>query len=151
MYPRRNHTLVIITLLLALVVAGCRKDPQAQKAEFTASGDKLMASQKYSDAIIQYRNALKIDPYSSVLFFKLGEAYFRNAQLREAFGKNGVPAMISPLKVSVPELETLHAVPVMVIVPPEGDRLPLAPTVRAEATLKLLEVETVADAAMVSP
>lgn len=105
MYFTKSRNIFILSLLsLALFAAGCHKDPQTQKREFTASGDKLAASQKYQDAIIQYRNALKADPNASDVYYKLGEAYFRNNQLREAFGaykrateldKNNVPAQLA--------------------------------------------------------
>src|SRR5438309_10653333 len=86
MYRTKNRIVVIVALMVALFAAGCRKDPETKKKEFIASGDQLMTAEKYADAIIQYRNAAKIDPNSSAVFFKLRDVYFKNAQLREAFG-----------------------------------------------------------------
>ena len=63
---------------------------------------------------------------------------------------DGVSAMVNPLNVNVPELTMDQPVPVMVIVP-RGEKFPLEFTVSAPAMLKLLEVVTVAEAAMVNP
>ena len=63
----------------------------------------------------------------------------------------GVPAMVRPLNISVAALLTDQPVPLIVIVPAEGERFALAFTVSAAAILKLADVVTVADAAMVNP
>src|SRR3954470_22287187 len=87
MYWKKNRIVIVIViaLMLAFLVAGCRKDPQTKKKEFVESADSLVKQEKYADAIIQYRNALKIEPNSSDIYFRLGEAYFKNQQLREAY------------------------------------------------------------------
>jgi len=81
----KKSAILFVVSVAMLVAQGCLKDPAKQKAGFVGSADKYMASQQYSEAIIQYRNALKIEPASSDLQFKLGEAYFSNAQYREAY------------------------------------------------------------------
>src|SRR4051812_21683242 len=89
---RRGHTmlskksvLVFISALMLFSMLGCTADPAKQKSEFVASAEKAMAAGKFSDAVIQYRNALKIEPNSSSLNNSLGDAHFKNGQLREAF------------------------------------------------------------------
>ncbi len=59
--------------------------------------------------------------------------------------------MVKPLNTRVPELLTVQPVPVIVIVPEDGEKLELEFTVSAPAMLKLLDVVTVADAAIVNP
>src|SRR5258708_7026876 len=81
----KKSAIFFVVSMAMLVGQGCLKDPAKQKAGFVGSADKYMASQQYSEAIIQYRNALKIEPASSDIQFKLGEAYFSNAQYREAY------------------------------------------------------------------
>src|SRR5437868_9705563 len=82
----KTARILLFALFASLAITGCKQDPEKQKAAFVSSAEKLVAEEKYSDAIIQYRNALKIDPKSSTINFSLGEAYFRNGQMREAFG-----------------------------------------------------------------
>ena len=57
---------VLVRLLLACsllaLLAGCTRDPNVRKQKFLASGDQYFAKQEYKAAIIQYSNALKLDP-----------------------------------------------------------------------------------------
>lgn len=83
--PSLKHKATYTLLfLLLLSFAGCTRDPIKRKSAFVASAEKYVAAGKYDEAIIQYRNALKIDPNSSALYYSLGEAYTRNQQYREA-------------------------------------------------------------------
>jgi len=72
----------LLIVLLALVVGGCRTK---SKSELIQNAAKYMAAGEYGKAIIEYRNALKIEPQSAELQYKLGDAYSRNGQLEEGF------------------------------------------------------------------
>ena len=72
----------LLIVLLALVVGGCRTK---SKSELIQNAAKYMAAGEYGKAIIEYRNALKIEPQSAELQYKLGDAYARNGQLEEGF------------------------------------------------------------------
>jgi tetratricopeptide (TPR) repeat protein len=84
MHVRKRASLGLLLLIvpLALVVAGCRTK---KKSELVQSAAKYMAAGEYGKAIIEYRNALKIDPQSAELQYKLGDAYSRNGQWEEGF------------------------------------------------------------------
>jgi len=83
---KRHRPLAVAGLsFLILIMAGCHTNPQKQKLEFVASGDKYMAAHDIQNAIIEYRRALKIEPHSAETQYKLGQAYFANRQSREAF------------------------------------------------------------------
>ena len=60
---------VAIGLLVAFTVA-CGKDAQ----DYLASGDRLVAEQKYRDAVVQYRNAVEQDPTSGQARYRLAQA-----------------------------------------------------------------------------
>src|SRR5437868_9271489 len=81
----KKFLLLILSATMLFAILGCTADPAKQKSDFVASAEKFMAAGKYSDAVIQYRNALKIEANSSVLNNSLGDAHFRNGQLRESF------------------------------------------------------------------
>ena len=85
MFAQKAFRILVAAALMAALPVGCKKNPAEAKAQFVTSAEKYMATQEYSEAIIQYRNALKIEPSSSKLQFSLGEAYFKNSQYREAF------------------------------------------------------------------
>src|SRR5208282_4669575 len=69
---------------LLLLAAACQINPQKREAELVTSADKYLATGDLQNAIIEYRNALKIEPRSVELEFKLGQAYFRNRQYQQA-------------------------------------------------------------------
>lgn len=48
-------------LVLAGLMAGCHTDPNTAKRKYVASGDAYLAHGKFSEAGIQYANALKLD------------------------------------------------------------------------------------------
>lgn len=69
---------IVAVLVLSLSVA-CSRDPEKLKTEYVASGDRFVAEKKYSEAIIQYKNAIAQDP-------RFGEARFKLAKASEANG-----------------------------------------------------------------
>src|SRR5688572_25415104 len=58
----RNGRGCRLLLLVALVVAaGCARSPEAQKARHLERGDKHFAREQYREAVIEYRNVLRIE------------------------------------------------------------------------------------------
>ena len=63
-----NHKTIKINYLhsvawiIALLLAGCSRDPNQQKYAYLASGDNYYQRSKYQEAVIQFRNAIQIDP-----------------------------------------------------------------------------------------
>ena len=64
---------VASVLALALIAAGCGGDSEAKKKEFFEAGKRLVAEERYSEAALQFRNALQIDE-------KYGEARLQLAE-----------------------------------------------------------------------
>lgn len=62
-----------VVLIVALTVAACSGDPAVRKQKYLESGNKYFSDAQYSSAVIEYRNAIEIDP-------KFGEARKRLAQ-----------------------------------------------------------------------
>src|SRR5579859_5940937 len=81
---RTKLFLSVTALLIVSLAVGCTTDPAKKKAQFTASAEKYYQQRQYSDAAIQYRNALKIDPRSAELHYQLGRTLISNQQYREA-------------------------------------------------------------------
>ena len=75
-----------MTVILATAAMGaCSKDPQAQAKEALEKGNLHAASNKYPEAIIEYRRAVQADP-------RLGEARLQLAQAYASTG-DGINAM----------------------------------------------------------
>ena len=72
MFSRRS--LAASVLLCAFAISGCA-DKQAAKQNYLKKGDALAAQGNYQDAILEYRNALKIDKRFGEARLKLAEAY----------------------------------------------------------------------------
>src|SRR6476661_5047395 len=73
--------------LVGLLAAGCRRDPELQKKKYVASGDNYAAQGKLSEAILQYRNAVKVDPRFGEARLKLGDAYMKSHDVADAYGE----------------------------------------------------------------
>src|SRR5690348_7346515 len=86
-----------LTALLggALLLAGCASKAQRQ-SRMVKMAEHYNSEAKYSEAIIEYRNALQLQPDSASLHFKLGEAYASNHQFPEAFSELRKAVAIQP-------------------------------------------------------
>ena len=97
----RSRILVFSLLLLAVAAASCKRDPQRLKLEYVASGDKNMTQRKYSEAIIQYRNAVMQDGHFGDARFKLANAYLLAGEMQNAIGEFVRAADLMPANVEV--------------------------------------------------
>jgi tetratricopeptide (TPR) repeat protein len=64
-------------LLLALVLVSCRSNPTVAKNRYLESGNKYFQRGRYSEALIQYQNAIKIDPRFGPAYSKLAQTYLK--------------------------------------------------------------------------
>ena len=82
----RPITIVRTAALAAvLLAAACGKDPEVAKREFVKSGDAYVAQKKYSEAVIQYRNAVQADARFGEARKKLADAYRNTGDLTNAY------------------------------------------------------------------
>jgi tetratricopeptide (TPR) repeat protein len=79
---RAFATLLAIGLL---VVAGCSRSPEAQKARHLERGDKYATHEQYREAILEYRNVLRIDPRNERAIRQLGVSHYQLGELGEAY------------------------------------------------------------------
>jgi tetratricopeptide (TPR) repeat protein len=64
-------------LTLALLVQGCTRNPNVRKVKYLNSGKAYAAQGKEKEAIIQFSNAIKIDPHYADAHFELAKAYLK--------------------------------------------------------------------------
>ena len=67
-----------------LLASACSKDPAVRKQEFLQSGNKYFEAKQYRHAIIEYRNAIQVDPTFGPARARLAEAYARGGEPRLA-------------------------------------------------------------------
>jgi tetratricopeptide (TPR) repeat protein len=94
----RSSVLVVFSIL---ILASCGRDPNVAKQRYLESGNKYFEKQRYKEAVIQYRNALKLDP-------RFGPAHYR---LALAFLKSQPPRLGEALKELRRSLELLEGKP----------------------------------------
>src|SRR5882672_7092409 len=81
----RVHGCITLLILTLLVVAGCSRSPEAEKARHLERGDKYAAQEQYQEAILEYRNVLRIDPANERAIKQLGLAHYQLGELGQAF------------------------------------------------------------------
>ena len=73
----RVPALICLTIL-ALLAQGCTRDPNVRKVKYLNSGKTYAAQGKEKEAIIQFSNAIKIDPHFAAAHFELAQAYMKS-------------------------------------------------------------------------
>jgi cellulose synthase operon protein C len=81
---------------LSLLLVSCAGNPEKAKLEYLKKGDAYMTQKKYSSAVIEYRNALKVDPRYTDAYFQLAKADMAQANID--YGANKTDATIEDLK-----------------------------------------------------
>jgi tetratricopeptide (TPR) repeat protein len=74
-----------LLLVLTLVLAGCSTDPNKQKRAYLNSGERYAKAGKYREAVIQFRNAVQIDPRLADAHWQLAGAYARLGNSEAAY------------------------------------------------------------------
>src|SRR3981081_2189241 len=63
---------IVAIIVVAAALAGCSRHPFER---FFASGQQYLTAKKYSEAAIEFQNAIRVDPRSIAAQMKLGDAY----------------------------------------------------------------------------
>jgi tetratricopeptide (TPR) repeat protein len=84
-FPSLARKAYFLLAIAAVAAAGCSGDPKARKAKFFESGNSYFTEGKYAHAIIEYRNAVDIDPTFGEARKRLAEAYVRSGDDQHAF------------------------------------------------------------------
>jgi len=84
MFGSTRGIAVLLTMALALT-AGCTRSPEAKKARYLERGDRYFRQSQYREAILEYRNALRIEGTDPHATRQIGLAYYQNGELSQAF------------------------------------------------------------------
>jgi len=69
---------------MALAGAGCARNPAAKAAQFLKNGRSFMEKKDYSRAILQFRNAVQLQPQDAEPYYQLGLAYLAKPDVQQA-------------------------------------------------------------------
>src|SRR5688500_14715457 len=81
----KNVWAAVVIVLFAGGMASCSTDPETAKREYFAQGEPHLAAKQYPDAILQFRNAIRIDERYGEARAKLAEAYLGAGDGRNGF------------------------------------------------------------------
>src|SRR5262249_46902320 len=79
------HAGLSLFLVVLALVAGCSRSPEAQKARHLERGDRYFKEEKYRDAIIEYRNVLRLEATNGTAIRQLGMAHFQLGEMGQSF------------------------------------------------------------------
>jgi len=71
--------------LLTVLLVACTTDPNKKKHQYFDSGDRYFAKQNYRAALIEYANALRVDPDYEEARYKSAQCYARLAMWPQAY------------------------------------------------------------------
>src|SRR5262245_57968178 len=85
-----SRRLVSLALLPFLVLSSysCGGDAPAKKAAHMQKGEAYVAKEKYTEAVIEFSNAIKLDPKDAQVYYKLALTYLKQGEgpsLQNAF------------------------------------------------------------------
>lgn len=78
---RRWTPLLLILLILA---GGCARSPEAKKARYLDRGDRYFRKEQYREAILEYRNALRIEATNARAMQQLGLAHYHLGEVGQS-------------------------------------------------------------------
>lgn len=73
--------------LMAALLTACSRDPNVRKQKYFESGERYYAKAKYREAIIQYRNAVDVDPNFGAAHYQLAQAYLKLQDMQHAYAE----------------------------------------------------------------
>src|SRR5439155_20845341 len=85
-----------VAMFALLGTTACSSDPETAKRHYLAEGNRYLAEKKYSEAILEYRNALKHDPKFGEARLKLTDAYLDAGDARNALAESVRAADVLP-------------------------------------------------------
>src|SRR5262245_17275513 len=84
---RRSYSFLGLVLLLSLIagLSGCSRDPNVRKQKYLESGQRYYDKGKYREAVIQFSNAVQVDPRFADAHYKLAQTYLKLQQWTRAY------------------------------------------------------------------
>ena len=93
---RISSWLIGFPLLLLFLLSSCSGDPRARKQKYFQNGQRYFEKGKYSEAAIEFMNAIKVDPNYADAHHQLAESYLRLQKPDGAFQELGRTLQLQP-------------------------------------------------------
>jgi tetratricopeptide (TPR) repeat protein len=79
---------ILILLVISCVIGGflgCERDPNIRKQKFLESGSHYFVKEEFPAAVVEFSNALQIDPNFAPAHFQLAECFLKMQRFPEAY------------------------------------------------------------------
>ena len=88
MTVRKNKAYLFLCIALIAVLllglAGCSKEAKTER--HWKKGESYFTENRLKEAIIEYKNVIKLKPDHAQAYYKLGLSYLRMGMIRDAYG-----------------------------------------------------------------
>jgi tetratricopeptide (TPR) repeat protein len=84
---RRSKILLACWIVVAVSLGSCDRSPEATLARHVKRGDEYVKEEKFKEAVIEYRNAVKAVPKDPAAHWKLAKAAIEAKDIRTAFAE----------------------------------------------------------------
>ena len=86
----RERSAIWLSIIAACILAaGCSRNPQVVKQKYLDKGHSYFIAGKYREAIIEYENAIQVDPKLAQAHYELAECYLKQGNWRDAYEELG--------------------------------------------------------------
>ena len=76
---------VLICAFLFAASLACNRDPNAKRQKYFDSGNRYFERGKFPEAVIEFSNAVQVDPQYAAAHFKLAESYLKMQRFPDAY------------------------------------------------------------------
>jgi Tfp pilus assembly protein PilF len=90
MHRRKNLARLVLLVAvsgLALIAVGCSRDPSVRKRKYLQSAQEYFDKGENREAMIQYMNAVQLDPQSAEAHYGLAQVHLRQGAWTSAFSE----------------------------------------------------------------
>jgi tetratricopeptide (TPR) repeat protein len=84
---RRSKIMFACGIVVAVFLGSCDRSPEANLAKHVKRGDEYVTEEKFKEAVIEYRNAVKAVPKDPAAHWKLAKASLEARDIRTAFAE----------------------------------------------------------------
>src|SRR3989304_5622492 len=84
---RRSKIMMACWIVAAVFLGSCDRSPEAKLAKHVKRGDEYVKEEKFREAGIEYKNAVKAAPKDPAAHWKLAKASLEAKDLRTAFAE----------------------------------------------------------------
>ena len=74
-----------LCILLVASLGGCTRDPEVRKKNYLDKGNSYFQKAKYQEAIVEYLNAIQIDPKFADAHFALAKVFLQQRDWNHAY------------------------------------------------------------------